>query len=263
MWNSTQTSATASASLISGLQPFFLTKQMFVKKSQKIKPIQKDTLFWCFYILKNGQSSYEQQHTCRGISYVKERQLKIELVEKLRGEVERSKLKLCKLASIEHIEDKLANDQSIDMVTFFSLCFLEDIEVFYFKNKCYYKTLKDELPWLSKNTKSENASSTGDLFETIYDRYGSGYDEVDYDFSTIFVLRQTNGKYWIEETNVLDINWRSCYHISNINKPIKAISAYTSPQLKEIAQQFGIEFKGKKKQEIYDLVKSFLKIDII
>jgi hypothetical protein len=232
---------------------------MFVKKSQRIKPREKDTLFWCYYILKNGQSKYEQQqHGCGGISYVKERQIKIQLVEELRGETLHNKLKLCKLCSIDHIEDQLGNEKAIDLVTFFSLCFIDDIEVFYFKNKCYYKTLKDELPWINEETKKENT----DIFEKIYDRNGTGYDE-DYDFSVINILKQTQGKYWIEETNVLDIDWSTCYHINNVNKPLKAVSSYTSPQIKELAQKFGIDFKGKKKQEIYDLVKSFVKIDII
>jgi hypothetical protein len=256
MWNS---SNTITSTLITELQPFFLTKQMFVKKSQRIKPREKDTLFWCYYILKNGQSKYEQQqHGCGGISYVKERQIKIQLVEELRGETLHNKLKLCKLCSIDHIEDQLGNEKAIDLVTFFSLCFIDDIEVFYFKNKCYYKTLKDELPWINEETKKENT----DIFEKIYDRNGTGYDE-DYDFSVINILKQTQGKYWIEETNVLDIDWSTCYHINNVNKPLKAVSSYTSPQIKELAQKFGIDFKGKKKQEIYDLVKSFVKIDII
>jgi hypothetical protein len=260
MWNSNYSTSTPASNLVTGLQPFFLTKQMFVKKSQRIKPIEKDTLFWCYYILKNGQSKYEQiQHGCGGISYVKERQLKIQLVEELRGETPRNKLKLCKLTSIDHIEDQLGNEKVIDLVTFFSLCFIDDIEVFYFKNKCYYKTLKDELPWMSEDTKKESA----DIFEKIYDRNGTGYEDDDYDFSVINILKQTQGKYWIEETNVLDIDWTTCYHINNINKPLKAVSSYTAPQIKELAQKFGIDFKGKKKQEIYDLVKSFVKIDII
>jgi hypothetical protein len=254
--------ATATApNLITGLQPFFLTKQMFVKKSQKIKPIEKDSLFWCYYILKNGQSKYEQlQHGSHGISYVKERQLKIQLVEELRGEILRNKLKLCKLGSIDHIEDQLGNEQTIDLITFFSLCFIDNIEVFYFKNKCYYKTLKEDPDWMSPKEKEKEPAA--DLFETIYDRNGTGYDD-DYDFSVINLLKQTQGKYWIEETNVLDIDWSSCYHINNINKPLKAASAYTATQIKELAQKFGIDSKGKKKQEIYDLVKSFVKIDLI
>lgn len=251
------------STLVSELQPFFLTKQMFVKKSQRIKPIEKDSLFWCYYILKYGQSKYEQ-HTCGcgGISYVKERQLKIQLVEELRGEILRSKLKQCKLGSIDHIEDKLANEQTIDLITFFSLCFLNDIQVVYFKGKCYYKTLKESLPWLEVESGVEDSRLSTNTFEPFYDRNGTGYDD-DFDFTTVYCLKQTHGKYWIEESNVLDIDWATCYHIENINKPLKAVSAYTAPQLKELAQRFEIQILGKKKQEIYDLVKSFIKIDII
>lgn len=257
------TNAPSPATIITDLQAFFLTKQMFVKKSQQIKPTQKDSLFWCYYILKNGQSSYEKLLYSGDISYVKERQIKIELVEQLRAEVLRNKLKLCKLSSIDHIENQLANEQTIDLATFFSLCFLDNIQVFYFKNKCFYKTLKEDLPWMASATTNTIPPTHLDLFETIYDRDGTGYDEDDYDFATIHLLKTTAGKYWIEECPVLDIDWNTSYHIENVNKPLRAISAYTAQQLKELANNFGIAFKGKKKQEVYDLVKSFVKIDII
>ncbi len=254
--------------IIAELQPFFLTKQMFVKKSKQIKPNQKDTLFWCYYILKHGQSKYEQQFKCGGISYVTEKQLKIALVEELRGEVVRSKLKMCKLASIDHVEDQLANETVIDMVTFFSLCFIDNIQVFYFKGKCYYQTLKEALPWAPTapcgrvGYGAEMGESIVD-FDTIYDAEGTGYDEDDFDFSSVWILQQTRGRYWIEETNVLEVDWAGCYHIENVNKPLRAVSAYTAPQLKDLAARFGLDVVGKKKQEVYDIVKSFVKIDLI
>jgi hypothetical protein len=262
------TGAKDRTNMIAELQPFFLTKQMFVKKSQQIKPIQKDTLFWCHYILKHGQSSYEQQFKCGGISYVKEKQLKIALVEELRGDVVRSRLKLCKLTSIDHVEDQLANENVIDLATFFSLCFIDNIQVFYFKDKCYYQTLREVLPWAptapsgTLGSRAENDEGVVD-FDTIYDAEGTGYDEDDYDFSAVWCLRQTHGRFWIEEVNVLDIDWARCYHIENVNKPLRAISAYTAPQLKELAGRFGLNIAGKKKQEVYDMVKSFVKIDLI
>ena len=275
-----------SSGLINNLQPFFLTNMDVVKKSNIIKPNQMDSLFWCFYILKNGLSSYEKLFQCgvvnteslhnnltksnssssdmqqSSITYVREKQIKIRLVEELRDPIIRNKLKKCKLCSIDHVEDQLANEKVIDLSTFFSLCFIFDIQLFYFKNKCYYKTLKGELPWMRKDVENEKEKET-DIFEQIYDRYGTGYDEDDYDFETIYVLKQTNGKYWVECKNVLDIEWNQCYQIENVNKPLKGISSYTSAEIKELSKIFCLDIKGKNKQEIYDMVKLIVKIDII
>jgi hypothetical protein len=271
-FNARNASGELTSSLIANLQPFFLTTNAFVKKSQSIKPSQSDTLFWCYYILKNGHSAYEQLFQCDGengsvITYVREKQIKIKLVEELRNPIMRNKLKLCKLCSIDHVEDLLANEKTIDLATFFSLCFIADIQLFYFKNSCYCKTIPGELPWMNGDrgggASSKREEEDVSIFDDIYDRYGTGYDEDDYDFATIRVLKQTAGKYWIEIQNVLDIEWSQCYHIENVNKPLKGVSSYTAAQIKELAKRFGIEVKGKNKQELYDQVKSNIKIDII
>ena len=262
-----QATPTTDSNIITELQPFFLTKQMVVKKSKSIKPLQRDSLFWCYYILKNGHSSYEQISSYENIPYVKEKQMKIQIVEKLRDSLERNKLKQIKLCSIDHIENQLANENTIDLSTFFSLCFVDNIQVFYFKGKCYYTSLPEKYSWMSNEPFEENKMKTRECdetsFESIYHPDGNGEEDDDYDFSTIHILKQTSGKYWMEETNISDIDWEKCYRIKNIAKPINAVSAYTAPQIKEMASMFGLEISGKKKQEIYDQLKSFIKIDII
>jgi hypothetical protein len=205
------------------------------------------------------------------MSYVREKQHKIQLVEEMRDPILRNKLKQCKLCALDHIETQLANEATIDLATFFSLCFLFDIQLFYFNHRCYYQTIPEEVPWKIKaKAKTSGAEADGpdreekqpDLFDLIYDPHGTGYDEDDYDFATIQILRQTSGSYWIEPTNVLDIDWNRCYQITNIKKPLKAISSYTAPQLLEIARIFDIDCNRKNKQEIYDRLQSILTLDI-
>lgn len=242
-----------------------------VKKAERIKPTQTDTLFWCYYILKHGRSSYEQQQQfqCGGtISYVREKQHKIQLVEEMRDPLLRNKLKQCKLCSLDHVENQLANEQTIDLATFFSLCFLFDIQLFYFNNRCYYQTLPEDLPWIVTRPLEEECDGGGDrdtdLFDRIYDRHGTGYDTDDYDFATVLVLHQTSGNYWIEPTNVLDIDWNKSFRIVNIHKPLKAISSYTVAHLKEIAGKvLSVDITGKTKQQLYDMVKVVFTIDVV
>ena len=46
-------------------------------------PLEKDALFWCFYIMRNGDTSYEMlEHK----NIIVEKKLKIEYVEKIRKE---------------------------------------------------------------------------------------------------------------------------------------------------------------------------------
>jgi hypothetical protein len=260
--------------LIAELQPFFLTTMGIVKKSQRIKPNQSDTLFWCYYILRHGMSSYEQQFQCGGglgngtITYVREKQHKIQHVEELSDPILRNKLKQCKLCSLEHFENQLANETNIDLATFFSLCFLFDIQLFYFKHRAFYQTISEDLPWMTSPSEYtlekplRNGEGEEDLFDRIYDRHGTGYDTDDYDFVSIMVLQKSAGNYWIEPTNVLDIEWKKCYRIHNIKKPLKGISSYTVAQIKEIARNMNLDIAGKTKQEVYDLAKEELTLDV-
>ena len=49
------------------------------------EPREKDSLFWCFYIMKNGQTAYDMlEHR----NFIVEKKLKIEYVEKMRTDKE-------------------------------------------------------------------------------------------------------------------------------------------------------------------------------
>ena len=79
-------------------------------------PKQKDSLFWCFYILKYGEQNYEM---LENINIVLEKRLKIEYVEKIRKE--KQIVKSHKFATLTHLENQLANEEKIDLPTFFTL----------------------------------------------------------------------------------------------------------------------------------------------
>lgn len=246
---------------LNDLQPFFLTRNMIAKKKQTIRPYKLDTLFWCYFILKHGQSRYEYiQHT---ITIVVEKQYKITLVEELRSPELREKIKNCKLATIQHLEGVLANDNVIDLATFFTLCFIYDIQVFYFKDRCYYNSLPGRLDWIDNVDTSIDDDNDDGVF--INSENTIEYEEeTDYDFKTIKILKHNCGtKYYLVEKNILDIDWKHSYKISNLNKPLRAESYYTVADLRELANKFNLDHTGKKKKELYTLVQSFVKIDII
>jgi hypothetical protein len=93
-------------------------------------PKEKDTLFWCFYIIKNGFSQYETPNTT---SFVNEKKLKFEYIELLRKN--KQVLKLNKVKNKETIEDELANKEKISEKTFIALCIVENLNVLLIHNK--------------------------------------------------------------------------------------------------------------------------------
>jgi hypothetical protein len=90
------------------LNPFFSPRMM-------------DTLFWCFYVMKNGIVAYEQEPS----TFVKEKEEKIKYILLLRNSKEL--LKKHKITKLIDIENNLSLDKTINMATFFALCTLENI----------------------------------------------------------------------------------------------------------------------------------------
>jgi hypothetical protein len=72
------------------------------------------------------------------INIVFEKKLKIDYVEKIRKE--KQIVKLYKFATLTHLENQLANEEKIDLNTFFTLCAIENINVLYVCKKTYFGT---------------------------------------------------------------------------------------------------------------------------
>jgi hypothetical protein len=197
-----------------------LEKTNIVKKEYFI-PKQKDTLFWCFYIMKNGIDQYEELNET-GISVVTEKQLKIGFVEKLRKE--KQLIKIYKFASNTHIENQLVNENKIDIVTFLTLCVLENLNIIYLKKKTYYELLMND---------------SNDIHVVNFTDYGKfGYK--------------------LSLNNDLNHIRTTLFKIDNIEKPVKALSAYKLSELLEFCSKLDITIinektnKKKNKNELYE-----------
>jgi hypothetical protein len=206
----------------------FVTKENFkiVKPINKIyKPSEKDTLFWCFYIMKHGDTQYEMLDNK---NIVIEKRNKIEYVEKIRKD--KQLIKTYKFTTLTNLENNLANEEKINIGTFLSLCVFENLNVLYIKNKTYYELLMNDNPAIFIVYQLEN------------NKYG---------------IKQSV----IADTT--DIK-NTLYKIDNVDKPIKPFSAYKLQDLIDIAIKLGIEItnktsnKSKNKKELYeDIVKCF------
>jgi hypothetical protein len=196
-------------------QPMSIVKD----KCNTITPIQKDTLFWCFYILKFGENNYEMLDN---INIVLEKKLKIDYVEKIRKE--KQIVKSHKFATLTHLENQLANEEKIDLSTFFTLCVIENINVLYICKKTYFELLMND-----------------DKIHIIHrlDNYSKyGYEGIDQ--SKIELYRST------------------LFKVDDVEKPLKSISSYKVSELVAFCNKLGIEIyvkdttKSKSKKDLYE-----------
>ena len=113
------------------------------KTDRMYRPKQKDSLFWCFYILKNGFFNYEMEINHK--YFVVEKSEKFKYIELLRKK--KDILKIHKIKPFTDIEDDLSNKDRISIKTFFALCIVENINVLLVSNRKVYEFLcNDDTP---------------------------------------------------------------------------------------------------------------------
>jgi len=189
-------------------------------------PNQQDSLFWCYYIIANGDTKYEM---LQNKNFLVAKQMKIELVEKIRKH--KDIIKTYKFDTLSGIESNLANDDKLNCKTFCTLCAIENINFIYIRKNTYFELLMNDT-------------------DVVYI-----VKEVPAQSKYVF-------KYGFEISNkeLLNTIKESLYKIESINKPIKCESAYKVQDLIDICSKLGIEINnsttGKKitKKEMYELI---------
>ena len=195
-------------------------------KDDIYKPLQTDSLFWCFYILKYGLSKYEME--------VGNQHFPIEKAEKFKYiELFRTKkdiLKINKIKPLADLESDLANSQRISIKTFFALCIVEKINVLLVdKRKIYESITNDE----------------GKV--NIVKRNGVTYEHhIEYNV--------------LNESEKL-ANYRDTYYkVQGFDASLKSMTGYRVDELLELCGKFGIDVsisgnsKKMAKKDIYELL---------
>jgi len=203
-----------------------------VKEKDKLfSPRQKDSLFWCYFIMKNGFSEYEYPGTT---TFAREKELKFQYIEMLRSNKQLLKTKKIKNLR-EDIEDELANKEKIGMKTFIALCVASNLNIlFIHKKKCFQCITEEDEPLYIVHQKEMNN----------YSKY----------FLQTDALK--------EEIQMYKNDY---YQWENVDKPLKAPSAYKLEELKALYEKICTkegqikdeQIKGgvkKTKKELYDLL---------
>ena len=184
-------------------------KQIVEKKKETIyKPKQKDSLFWCFYILKNGFSNYEME--INNQYFIVEKNEKFKYIEILRKN--KDQLKIHKIKPLTELEDDLANKDKISIKTFFALCMLEHINILLVNKRKVYELLCTDIDnnhpinIVYRNGETYEHSIQLDVTEDIIKKYRETY----YKMSSFDATLKSMGSYKLEELldlcKKLDIN---------------------------------------------------------
>ena len=205
------------------------------KKEPMYKPKQKDSLFWCFYILKNGYFNYEME--INNQYFVVEKNEKFKYIELLRKN--KDILKIHKIKPLTELEDDLANKDKISIKTFVALCIFENINMLLVNNRKIYELLctdideKHPIHIVHRNNKTYEHSIELDTTNEIIQKYRDTY-----------------------------------YKMNNFETTLKGMASYKLDELIELCKKFNInieeytdsqkdEEKGKKKmtkKDIYNLL---------
>lgn len=193
------------------------------KKEDFFIPKEKDTLFWCYYIIVNGIQNYEMLFNN---TYKEEKGQKLNFIEKMRNF--KDILKKYKFKRTE-VEADIAYSNEISVKTFLAMCAIENKNVCILKNRCLYTLIVNE-------------TSNIDIITLDNNRFGC-----------YLLDENAKAKLFSEYTAKF---WR----IDNISKPIRGQSNYKLSQLQEIADKLRIPIvdengKKLKKIDLYNLIK--------
>ena len=202
------------------------------KKPDLFSPNQEDSLFWCYYIIKNGDVKYE---TLNYKNSLVAKQQKIDLVSSIRKN--KDIVKMYKFDTLSNLESNLANDNKMSPKTFLTLCAIENINVLYVNNKTYYELLTNDsnIVYIVHDLAAKTQSQSQSQYK-YYHKYG-------------FELATEESRNMIRTT---------LYKLDHIDKPIKAASAYKVQGLQNICIKLGIEIlnkvsgKNKTKNDLYE-----------
>ena len=191
---------------------------LIVKKETHFTPVQKDKLFWSFYIILKGVDEYE---LCQSGHFAIEKNFKISTVEKLRSlknELKEAKLKL------NELEDELVNKEMITLKGLHALCLVHKVSITYIYSRMYCEFLYGAV------------SASGVII-----KMGVNDNSVKYD---------ANEEYM---TSIRDNFWK----IENTQKPLGSAGTYSLKDLQDICNKLEISItnetgKNKLKTALYE-----------
>lgn len=205
------------------------------KTSDLFFPKERDQLFWCYYILVNGFTSYEMINTER---FTVEKSEKLKCVELIR--LNRKHLTANKIRGIDAIENMLVHDSTIDIKTFMALCVASNLNILFIHRRKVYELLLDV-----DNVEPSNVHVIHQ-YDTPHKRYCYELD------TTLSKINEYLGK------NTENTDTPYYVKAASFTSPLRAISSYKVGELRDMAIQLKIldnETAWKKtKPQLYETI---------
>jgi hypothetical protein len=207
-----------------------IKKEFYVKKesykSSLFIPKEPDTLFWCYYIIAFGETSYEMMNVK---NFLVAKQMKINYVSKIR--TNKQLIKLHKFDSIANIENNLAHDNCINIKSIMTLCAIDKINVIFIKRNTYYELLANDSEPIYIIREIEDNS-----------KYSKKYG---FEIANLSLIEEIRS---------------NLYKVITLDNPLKALSSYKLQELIDICNKLTISIKNtntgknKTKNELYELL---------
>lgn len=203
------------------------------KKIQYFTPSQSNSLFWCFYIIYNGFSSYEYESNY----FTAEQQFKFQTIEKVKKGDNKTVFKENKISKTS-FESGLMGNTNITAKTLYALCLCYNVNIFYVYKNTYYEmiTNTDTPVYIIKyNTETNNYS--------IYMPVDTQIKETPIEHKEY--IENIKQKYW---------------KLDNLEKPLRPITIYSVNDLVNICSKLDIDIicektkKRKTKAELYSSI---------
>lgn len=203
-------------------------KKQMIHSNYFFPEIDEDYLFWCWFIFSKGINEFyiETEMQINNSKFSLKKNVKISLIEKLRNDKKKLKQRKIKLTNLEN---NLLYSEKLNLETFIALISLEDCNMVFVNDKLYYELYNDT------NKKTVYLYQTGE-------KYGICTTDPFPDCATL-------------KTNKMVVE--------NINKPLKAISAYKADEIRELCKKFNIDImksdkRFKTKRDLYLLLQEHL-----
>ena len=185
-------------------------------------PKEKDTLFWSYYINKNGIDEFlnNKRH-----NFTIEHDIKINTIEKIQSMKDILKINKIKKTLVE---DELMNQNKIGISALKTLMLIDNTNLIIVKKYCYQKIIFDK----------DKEDINTDNYKIIVN-----------DANNYYVYTKLSDK---ELVNMIDTR----YGVEDIIKPLKSISSYKLPEIQSISERLDIKLinnngKNKTKQNLY------------
>tara|TARA_Y100000816_G_scaffold102110_2_gene71237 strand:- start:4727 stop:5494 length:768 start_codon:yes stop_codon:yes gene_type:complete len=195
-------------------------------KRSTIEPMQKDSLFWCIYILFHGYAEYEHIHNKHKNIEMDEKQ-KIMLFCQNNGPSikEHAKANELKLSQVrlKEIQSELLLDKKTSNYVFYVMAFYYKLNIIIQNDTTYM--------YFPCNQTTR---------ETFLIQYRNHKNEVH-----IQCLKED------EKSHIFD----TCLLIPfDKEKPLKGVSTYKIPDLEKLALKLKVDVSNKKKNEMYEII---------